>query len=422
MKKVFSFFLLQFFFILILGCIASAEPEIQNKLILKKDNNSYVEARHIIIKGTNEEIGKALGDIAKKDYNISRLIKYPDKTYADAIDIYMKNNYPALRDRAKGIARSYNVNYNDLFMLNSLIYDAGPWNGCSSVYYPPAFTTTGAGILAHNMDYPLVSLNKLLKMPSKNEPNMFTRNFIMELYPDKGYASIGVGTGDLLTVVSGMNEKGLIAILHTDNYTLINTNPKPDFSGLIFPTQMLRYVLENCETVEEAKIAILNNKISLTFEPAHLLIADKSGKTVAVEINPRNIRIEFTGNNGKPQPFTNHPLYRFKDPASFPKYTPFQQDNTFARFNLLRKLIGGKKQVNTDDIIYNQVQVAARWNNLGRGQANPIPNRTIWTDLYDQKNLTVKVRFFLKDGPVDPKTNDPKNLVFSDFFDFKIKR
>jgi hypothetical protein len=55
--------------------------------------------------------------------------------------------------------------------------------------------------------------------------------------------------------------------------------------------------------------------------------------------------------------------------------------------------------------------------------ANPaIPNRTIWTDLYDQKTRTLKVRFYLKDGPTDQTTGDPEDLVFSDFFTFKLQR
>jgi penicillin V acylase-like amidase (Ntn superfamily) len=220
-----------------------------------------------------------------------------------------------------------------------------------------------------------------------------------------------------------MNEKGLIAILHTDNYTLINTDPKADISGLVFPTQILRFILDNCQTVEEAKIALLNQKLSLTFEPGHLLIADKSGRVITVEINPKNMRVEFTENAGKPQPFTNHPVYRFSDPATFPKYTPFEEDNTFARYNKLLELLGKKKQFSANDILANQDQVKARWNNPGRGMANPtIPNRTIWTDLYDQKAGTMKVKFYLKDGPADPATGDPKDLVYSDFFEFKLQK
>jgi predicted choloylglycine hydrolase len=401
-----------------------AAPVVKDEVLLTQGKDVYQSVRHIVIRGSNEEIGRALGDIARKDYGINKLVKYPDKAYARAMDEYLRKDYPILRARSMGVAKSYGQDYGEsLSVFSQLVYDAGPWNGCSSVYYPPSFTTTGGGLLGHNMDYPLCSINKLLKIPADNSPSMFTRNFVIELYPDQGYASIGVGTGDLLSVVTGMNEAGLIAILHTDNYTLINTDPDPDLSGLVFPTQLLRCVLENCQTVEEAKKVILNNKISLTFEPAHLLIADPTGKSVCVEINPKNMRMEFTENNGKPQPFTNHPLYRFKAPVDFPKYTPFELDSTFARFDQLTEMLSRKKRFSPEDAIDNQVRVAARWNNPGRGSANPsIPNRTIWTDLYDQKARTLKVMFYLKDGPVDPSTGDPQSLVYCDAFTFKLKR
>lgn len=418
MKKIYlALFLFPFF-----TSALFAAPVVKNEVLLTKGKDSYQSVRHIVIKGTNEEIGKALGGIAKNSYGITELAQYPDAVYAKAADLYMKAHSPVLRERAQGVSVSYNKKYGDsLSVFNQLIYDAGPW-GCSSVYYPPSSTTDGSGLLGHNMDYPLCSINKLLKRPEGNAPPMFTRNYVIELYPDKGYASIGVGTGDLLSVVTGMNEKGLIAILHTDNYTAINTDPKMDISGLIFPTQILRYILENCQTVEEAKIALLNQKLSLTFEPGHLLIADISGRSITAEINPKNLRVEFTENSGKPQPFTNHPLYRFNDPASFPKYTPFEEDNTFARYNRLVELLGQKKQFSADDVLLNQDQVKARWNNPGRGMANPIPNRTIWTDLYDQKTRTLKVKFYLKDGPIDPATGDPKDLVYSDFFKFELQK
>jgi len=419
MKKLFLFI----FFFLYFATSLYAAPVVKDEVLLTQGKDSYQGVRHIVIKGTNEEIGKALGDVAQKDYGVTTLLRYPDEVYARVADKYLRQNYPILRDRAKGVATSYKEDYEtSLSLFNQLVYDAGPWNGCSSAYYPPALTDSGTGYLGHNMDYPLNSITQLLRLPEENIPNMFTRNFVIELYPDKGYASIGVGTGDVMSIVSGMNEKGLVAVLHTDNYTLINTSPKPDYSGLIFPTQVLRCILDNCSTLEEAKELLLNNKISLTFEPAHLLIADISGRSMCVEINPSNMRIEFTDNPGKVQIFTNHPIYRFRNPAEFPDYTPFQEDNTFARFNNLRKLTDGKNKFTAEDVFSNQQKVQARWNNLGRGQANPMPNRTIYTDLYEQKAGVMKVKFYLRDGKIDPETGDPEDLVYSDLFTFKLQK
>ncbi len=86
-------------------------------------------------------------------------------------------------------------------------------------------------------------------------------------------------------------------------------------------------------------------------------------------------------------------------------------------------LLSKKKQFSADDVFSNQLEVVARWNNPGRGMANPsIPNRTIWTDLYDQKTRTLKVKFYLKDGAMNAETGDAEDLVFSEPFTFKLQR
>jgi hypothetical protein len=81
-----------------------------------------------------------------------------------------------------------------------------------------------------------------------------------------------------------------------------------------------------------------------------------------------------------------------------------------------------KEQFTFDDALRNQEAVLARWNNPKRGMANPsIPNRTIYTDIYNQQTLTMKVRFYKKDGPLDADSGDPKDLVYSDFFTYALK-
>jgi hypothetical protein len=44
-----------------------------------------------------------------------------------------------------------------------------------------------------------------------------------------------------------------------------------------------------------------------------------------------------------------------------------------------------------------------------------------WGDIYDQQALTMKVRFYKKDGPLDAASGDPKDLVYSDFFTYALK-
>ncbi len=107
---------------------------LRNEVLLNRDAGNYTKLRHIVLKGTNEQIGKALGEIAKEDYNVS-LYPYADPIYAKARLDYMQKNYPAFYERMKGVAAAYNVPINSNLDLSTLIYDV-EYPGCSMVYFP----------------------------------------------------------------------------------------------------------------------------------------------------------------------------------------------------------------------------------------------------------------------------------------------
>ena len=124
MKKTLALLILSQFF----ATSLFAAPVVKNEVLLTKGKDSYQSVRHIVIQGTNEEIGKALGGIAKSSYGVAELAQYPDAVYAKAADLYLAQNAPTLRERAKGVAASYGKNYGDsLFVFDQLVYDAGPW-------------------------------------------------------------------------------------------------------------------------------------------------------------------------------------------------------------------------------------------------------------------------------------------------------
>jgi hypothetical protein len=77
-------------------------------ILLKEDSDNYSEVRHIVLKGTNEEIGKALGEISKEDYHV-KPSRYAGPIYAKVRLAYMQKNYPALYERMKGAAKAYGV-------------------------------------------------------------------------------------------------------------------------------------------------------------------------------------------------------------------------------------------------------------------------------------------------------------------------
>ena len=78
---------------------------------------------HIIIEGTDEEIGYDLACLGKKDYG-AKLNKYVDPVYGRARRTYMERNWPQMAERAKGVRRAFGLPEDDLeYDALSLPYD-----------------------------------------------------------------------------------------------------------------------------------------------------------------------------------------------------------------------------------------------------------------------------------------------------------
>jgi len=116
MKKLLCFLLLSCF-IAGFGTWAIAENAnptiVTDEVLVAKESDTYLEVRHIVLRGTNEEIGKALGDIAQEWLGIKKLVHYAGPVYAEARRQYMKKNFPILLERMKGVAKSYGLSPTD---------------------------------------------------------------------------------------------------------------------------------------------------------------------------------------------------------------------------------------------------------------------------------------------------------------------
>ena len=245
--------------------VSTENPVIlKNEVLQNRDNANYTELRHIILKGTNEQIGKALGEIARKDYNVS-LYPYADPIYAKARLDYMQKNYPAFYERMKGVAEAYNVSLNSTDLdLSALIYDV-KFPDCSMVYFPPSVTSNGHAMACRNIDFYKVPYDILVgKTNISSQPDILSRTFVLETYPDGGYSSLVLGAVDLMGFsVHGFNSQGLAFDLHVDNYGPANPNFQlvGDRNSGISILNVGRMILDNCKSIDEAKMALLNNKI-----------------------------------------------------------------------------------------------------------------------------------------------------------------
>ena len=126
---------------------------VKNEVILPKHDDTYQEVRHIVLKGSDVEIGKALGDIARLEYRVSEPFPYADAIYARAHREYIKDNYPILFERMKGVARSYGLAEDDESHNTSCLLYFLTKPGCSVVFFPPEFTTTGHPLVSRTTEF-----------------------------------------------------------------------------------------------------------------------------------------------------------------------------------------------------------------------------------------------------------------------------
>jgi len=127
---------------------------------------SFMNVRHICIKGTNQEIGEKLAQISKSRHGLSK-----DKLKSDSIITknrfeFYSQNYPVLCERGIGVSRALSINYGDYnYDPHNIIYNMGITTpmpiGCSVVHYPQSITNDGNSYLSRNFDFPTGSIYEI---------------------------------------------------------------------------------------------------------------------------------------------------------------------------------------------------------------------------------------------------------------------
>ena len=280
-----------------------------------------VTVRHLRIDGSHHEIGRALAATAEAVHGRAAAPRPVDDPIVErARRRWFAANYPAHARRMEGIAEHFGLDPDDL----SVSYDwLGTYDlpaGCSVAFYPGTSTKDGHGILSRNFDFPTATFSQIVgKAPCPSERPLASDPWVIELHPDDGYASIVVGIMDLGGAMDGINEAGLSVALLADNET-----PDPEPTGRprvgLAEQQVVRYLLDTCATVDEAKQALLMAKHYYFFTPCHFLVADRSGEAFVWEHSPRRNTeaiIDADHMDGR-LVCTNHLLHRWPDPAQLP--------------------------------------------------------------------------------------------------------
>ena len=236
---------------------------------------------------------------------------------------------------------------------------------------------------------------------------VMSRPYIFEMYPDQGYASVSICAFDLLGgVLDGINSEGLAVAILADDETVMEHGLEP-FEGVgLHELMSMRYVLDTCKDVEEAKEALLSAKHYYSFIPCHYIIADENGNSFVFEFSSLRNATHCVDGQG-PQWVTNHLLSKYPTMDQFPEESMI---DSFERYRMLHNSIHGKNTFSVDDITAMNASVASR--DMDFNNPEYAPHRTLWYSLYDLQERSMRVKFYLGEGP--------EEIQYSDYVSFQL--
>lgn len=348
--------------------------------------------RHLRACGSNRDIGRALADTARRVHGpVAGPQRAPDPIVQRARRHWFAQNHPVLSKRLLGVADAFGVDpeddHWDLGMLGTYEVPAG----CSTVFFPGDTTKDGHALLARNFDFPLATYTQIRGLsPLPSERMLAADPWIVELHPDNGYSSVVIGIMDVLGGMDGINSAGLVVTLLADD-----ESPQPEPSGRpqvgLSEQQVVRYLLDSCATVDEAKQALLLAKQYYLFVPCHFLVADATGRAFVWEYSPgHNIEHILDAIPGEPMVCTNHLLHRWPVTAALPDDDRSGvAGRTYQRWRALDGRVTAGSLVDPDAAREHLAAVAFAAPDAGV--------RTLWNTVYDLDTRTAEVSFFLHD-------------------------
>ncbi len=357
--------------------------------------DDFLTVRHLRIAGTNREIGNALATASRAVHGRAAGPRpVTDPVVQRARRRWFDQHHPILAERGRGIADAFGVDYDsDAWDVVWLATYDGP-AGCSVAFYPGEGTKDGHGILSRNFDFPTATLDQIMGGPGQpGERPLAADPWVVELHPDEGYASITVGIMDVAGAMDGINEAGLAVALLADN-----ESPSPEPTGGpqvgLAEQQVVRYLLDTCATVDEAKDALLLAKQYYFFVPCHFVVADRSGRSFVWEHSAGHNReaiVDADRFESCRTVCTNHLLHTRADLTDLPT----EDDSlgtaamTYSRWRSLHASSSTGSIVDRDEIrdAFRRVSFTA-----------PIQGaRTFWHALYDVEDASMQVSFYLRD-------------------------
>jgi hypothetical protein len=392
-----------------------ADSALRQDRLIAGSEQDFMIVRHLVLKGSNEAIGRALADVARERHATAPVAsKDPVRTRAQRH--YIEKNFPILYDRMRGVAGAFGKRVEDNAWNFSELDYAHLSFGCSVIHFPPAVTATGSSIVSRDYDFTIGNPGGVRPRPGTLAAT--ARPYLVEMHPDRGYPSLAMVAYDLLSgTLDGINSEGLTVALLADDELIEKFGMEPaGAEGVgIGSLQMLRLLLDTCATVEEAKEALLTTKQYYEFVPVHYLIADRNGKSFVWEYSQAHNREYIVENPGKPLVTTNFSLHRYLDNAKPPSTKAVEK--VCPRYCILTERLGDRPEKLTVDYIKQTHKLV----DATRDSPDPkrLPNRTLWHALYFPEQRKMQVSFYLKDEPAASQPGKAK-VVRSEYLEFRL--
>lgn len=370
------------------------------KLIVNNENSS-IEVKHLILKGSNYEIGKKLAEIGKERHNVKKYNS--NKSINQCENLYISKNYPIYFQKMKGAAEAYDMDIHDNSVDFTLFGRTPLESGCSAVFYPSNMTSNNHNIICRNLDFPA---NGKLSNP-----------YIVELHPDEGYSSLFMFSYELLGIsLEGINSEGLIVVHLADSESRENYDVEPTLNNSVGLNEFLsiQLLLDTCSNAMEAKQALLINKHFYMFQPVHLLVADRYGNSFVWEYSHNHNKEFIIDGDNRPQVVTNFLLNRYKSLEDLPKITD-EKCCSYNRFRVLHDCVKSKNDCSLDFIKETNKKVF--FNAISCN--NQTITRTIWNSIFDANDRSMEISFYLGEFMNDSSTQE-KQSIYSDYYKIYI--
>jgi penicillin V acylase-like amidase (Ntn superfamily) len=205
--------------------------------------------------------------------------------------------------------------------------------------------------------------------------------------------------------LDGINVHGLTVVVLADGESRYLQGLHPTDEVGMHELLGMRYLLDNCKNVTEAKEALQSLHHHYSFIPCHYLVADRHGDAFVFEFSSDRKSTHITETD-EPLCITNHLVYRHPDVNQLP------QMDTFERYKFLHTAVREKDRFTKEETM--DISASVAFPPFGSNSPENAPHRTLWYALYDTQERSLMVKFYLGER-TDPRGEGRIQVEYSDF-------